>query len=320
MEKENVRRSVSEKGILVQPHLAYGQVPNISKTQRRRYLTDPGPESVLNQDYGPSPEFMATPLVKLLDPPVKPYLRSQSHLESDVVRLHACTHIFVVTCFLCDTQQPASPWPSLGLSPTATPKAERVPISLVHTSTITQVQGAPVLSMSQTSFPVRTLWFIVHFSVPVILIKVFEIFQVHHTASYHQPSTIPTHYLSNPTGPTVHQPQLHHSNTGTGSNVPSIESSSNPPSQHQRAPLQIIAPHGMSQATKSASYSQPLTTKANASDVIYEFLWKGNYRQKFKELLKCEESTHCTILESRLATSITVKSNQRSCMLLASRL
>lgn len=34
-------------------------------------------------------------------------------------------------------------------------------------------------------------------------------------------------------------------------------------------------------------------------DIIYELLTASNYKNKFQELLKCEESTHKSILENR---------------------
>ena len=39
--------------------------------------------------------------------------------------------------------------------------------------------------------------------------------------------------------------------------------------------------------------------KPSPDDVIYESLTAANYKNKFQQLLKCEESTHKSILENR---------------------
>ena len=51
--------------------------------------------------------------------------------------------------------------------------------------------------------------------------------------------------------------------------------------------------------TKSSDQYKP-------GDVVYELLTASNYKNKFQELLKCEESTHKSILENRYTFSMSV--------------
>ena len=58
------------------------------------------------------------------------------------------------------------------------------------------------------------------------------------------------------------------------------------------------------QLSESSSVASPVVqTKSSGQykpgDVIYELLTASNYKNKFQELLKCEESTHKSILENR---------------------
>ena len=44
---------------------------------------------------------------------------------------------------------------------------------------------------------------------------------------------------------------------------------------------------------------QKSTGQFKPGDVIYQSLIASNYKNKFQELLKCEENTHKNILENR---------------------
>ena len=62
------------------------------------------------------------------------------------------------------------------------------------------------------------------------------------------------------------------------------------------------------QLSESSVASSVVQTKSSGQykpgDVLYELLTANNYIRKFQELLKCEESTHKSILAYRYACNI----------------
>ena len=74
------------------------------------------------------------------------------------------------------------------------------------------------------------------------------------------------------------------------------------PSQPQPIPLSNPTPRGGGGVRHQAPLPSPAARKGSEpkpSDVIYEMLTADNYKSKFQELLKCEESTQISILENR---------------------